>query len=600
MANVKLVKSIYTLTDVTALGEVEPADNAALPGSLSVESLTASKPVVTDGDKKLVSKDLVSDDVYGPSWNGVTDVAPSKNAVYNKIEQLLINENLIGIPGELGFGVGVCPPDIVPDGLAPLPGYLNPASPNYGNYRFKDGSVMVYVPQFYYRIGSALNDTYPTYGVNSVQIKGYDTFQSADAANVSGYALHRAFYDGGMEQKGFFIDKYKCSKIANGSGYTAGSVKNGAPLSSAAAHNPFDDLTGGANACYSAVDLAHRRDGVDGAVNPDSIFHCKSVFQNAALALLSLAHGQYSQNTTNCAWYHATDNFPKGCNDGALKDYNDVTVTYAPDGYSNSGKTGSGMPFAKTTHNGQSSGVCDLNGGMWEIMIGATAIITSSAIEAWSQDASSVITVTSHGLVTGDYAQITGVTQASWVGANNKMWQITRLTDHTFSIGFNSSSFAAYDAVTDAGVIAKGKFYATNASVAMKSYMSGASTAVDHWGAAGVAATMTELAPPFKSGYDFGMRYGSGANQVLDESLTGDGWLLTGMGLPKNGNAVDVTGTNLFGQDYFYQYMINALCLLSSGSWNFTSSAGVWGVYWRNTRADSNAVVGFRLACYPE
>ena len=30
----------------------------------------------------------VSDTAYGPSWNGVTDVAPSKNAIYDKIETL--------------------------------------------------------------------------------------------------------------------------------------------------------------------------------------------------------------------------------------------------------------------------------------------------------------------------------------------------------------------------------------------------------------------------------------------------------------------------------------------------------------------------------
>lgn len=55
MADVKIVKSIYTLTDVTALGELTAADNAALPGSASVASLTASQAVFTDGSKMLVS-----------------------------------------------------------------------------------------------------------------------------------------------------------------------------------------------------------------------------------------------------------------------------------------------------------------------------------------------------------------------------------------------------------------------------------------------------------------------------------------------------------------------------------------------------------------
>jgi hypothetical protein len=55
MADVKAVKSIYTGADVTSLGEVAAADNVALPGSQSIASLTASKPVFTDSNKKLVS-----------------------------------------------------------------------------------------------------------------------------------------------------------------------------------------------------------------------------------------------------------------------------------------------------------------------------------------------------------------------------------------------------------------------------------------------------------------------------------------------------------------------------------------------------------------
>lgn len=31
----------------------------------------------------------VDDSVYGPSWNGATSVAPSKNSVFDKIESLI-------------------------------------------------------------------------------------------------------------------------------------------------------------------------------------------------------------------------------------------------------------------------------------------------------------------------------------------------------------------------------------------------------------------------------------------------------------------------------------------------------------------------------
>ncbi len=591
-------------------------------------------------------------------------------------------ENMIGTPGQIGFGVGVCPSNILPTGFTPMKGYQDPSSPNYGNYQYKDGSIMVWIPAFYYRLhtwkeisaiskenpakvtiadhgfangdkiyianvagmtqvngsiytvtvvdagnitigvdssdygayssggvaakepADGFNDTLVAYHTNSIQIKNYSDFANVTDANAAGYALHRAFYDGGKEQKGFFVDKYKNSKVANGTGYTAASIKGGKPLSSHSEHNPYTGLTGGANNNGSTIDLAHRRDGSNGNVNASSIFHVKSVFQNAALAMLSLAHAQYSQTDTYCAWYDATNNFPKGCNTNTFKDHDDATVVYTSDGYvgNKSCTTGSAQSFAKTTHNGQASGVADLNGGMWEVSIGLTAIAPAvKAIEGWSQAAASVITITGHGLVNGDFIMINTVTQTDWSGAKDKMWQVTKLTDDTFSIAFNSSAFGTpYDAGTDAGTITTGKFYAAKTATAMKSYTSGNTLATDHWGATGVAATMTEFTPPFKSGYAYSMAMGSGTNQVLSEATSGAGWLLTGMGFPKAGTGVDATGTNTFGKDYFCQYIVNELCLVSSGSWNTGTRAGVWSSYWRYSRAYANNVLGFRLACYPE
>jgi hypothetical protein len=134
----------------------------------------------------------------------------------------------------------------------------------------------------------------------------------------------------------------------------------------------------------------------------------------------------------------------------------------------------------------------------------------------------------------------------------------------------------------------------------MKSFTSGNSTATDHWGATGAAAMMDAFAPPFKSGYVYAMRYGSGVNQVLSPATSGSGWALTGLGLPIIGSAVDATGTNLFGKDYFYQYIINDMCLISSGYWNSSSTAGVWTANLSNPRGNSTTYVGFRAACYPD
>jgi hypothetical protein len=518
--------------------------------------------------------------------------------------------NLIGEPGQLGYGVGICPAANLPTGMTGMAGYDVYGGDNWGNYQFTDGSIMCYIPKFYYRIASASNPTYGVHGVNSIDIKGIDTFASTAAANTGGYALHRAFTDGGAEKAGFFFDKYKCSKIANGAGYTAGSVKDGLPLSSAATHNPFSGLTGGADYYYSAIDLAHRRDGVDGAVNASSIFHCRSQFQGSALAMLSMAHGQAATSTTNCAWYHATYNYPKGCNNNALSDTNDVYNAgsnptgplWVTDGYDTCGKTGSASPFAKSTHNGQTCGVADLNGLIYEISIGLTSIVTSPAIGGMTRANPCEITVTAHGKSTGDYVQITSITQADWSGCKDKIWTLNKTGDNTFTIPFDSSGFGtAYDAGTDVGTVTISKFYVAKEATAMKTFTNGTAAATDHWGATGVAAMMDEFVPAFYTtgGGVFAKYFGSGSNQVLSEAISGANRLLTGLGLPKDASGFDGTGSDLFGKDHYYQYIVNDMCMRACSHWYPATNAGVWSVDWAYRRTSSHSYVGFRAACYP-
>lgn len=423
--------------------------------------------------------------------------------------------NDIGEMGQCGAGVGICPPEILPSGFYLL--NADRPNPGYGNYVFRDGSVMPYVPQFWYKIGTGSNGL----SVNVPDIKGRAWFANTVQANDFGYALHRAFIDGGVEQPGFFVDKYKVSKNALGSGFVCSSLKNGLPLSAATNHNPLTDLTAsdGTNAYYKTIDCAHARDGVNGAVNASSIFFVNSRFIQAALALLSIAHGQAAVSTAQCAWYDGAGNinFPKGCNDNTLRDVNDAPVLYIADGYSNCGKTGSGLPFAKTTHNGQECGVADLNGLLWEINLGVTCNGTN--------------------------------------------------------------------------------FYAAKQATAMKSFTSGNTLATDHWGATGIAALMDQFTPHFLE-MNAWTCFGNGANQVLSEALSGAGWLLAGLGMPKDANGFGA-GTALFGSDGCYQATVNELCLLSCGAWSSSSVAGISGVYWANARSDSGDYVGWRCACYP-
>jgi hypothetical protein len=94
------------------------------------------------------------------------------------------------------------------------------------------------------------------------------------------------------------------------------------------------------------------------------------IFHYSMLARMAKAHGEAATNTSICAYIDVDPKMPKGCLVSALKDVNDSGVTYTGSGYSACGLTGSGTPFAKTTHNGQDSGIADLNGNMWEVASG--------------------------------------------------------------------------------------------------------------------------------------------------------------------------------------------------------------------------------------
>lgn len=264
--------------------------------------------------------------------------------------------NNIGVPGQPGFGVGIAPE--LPAGFTALPGYTDVLSDNYGNYQYSDGSIMCWVPAFYYKYGTGSNGL----ATNECDVKSFDSYTSVSKANADGYALHRAFYDGGQVKTGVFVDKYLCSN----NGGTASSIQGGAPLSSNALNNPIGDLTGTpANNNSGFIDAAKTR-GTD--------FFCNSIFIFKALALLSYAHGLASTATTYCAWYDAAGitNFPKGCNNNALGDVNDNSLSFDSSGYDNAALTGGANILAKTAHNGQNSGVVDLNGNMWEVCPGLT------------------------------------------------------------------------------------------------------------------------------------------------------------------------------------------------------------------------------------
>jgi hypothetical protein len=316
------------------------------------------------------------------------------------------------------------------------------------------------------------------------------------------------------------------------------------------------------------------------------------MYQYSALALLSMAHGQAATSASFCAWFDATYNFPKGCNNNALGDSNDATIAYVSDGYSNCGKTGSGTPFAKTTHNGQANGIADLNGNLWEVGLGMTAIAAAKTITGITQASPPVVTIIGHGYTTGDPVMITSVGGMTQV--NNLIFTVTVIDADTFSLdGVDATLYTAY---TSGGSSTKGTFYAAKEATRMADFTSGDTLATDNWGATGVAAMMDAIDMPI--GGSLPQRLGNAANQVFSEAISGAGYVKTGLGLPQNVDGFSPGGTNLFGTDYYYQYIRNELFPILGGHWYYGSPAGIFARNWGGGRVDAYDSFGFRCSAY--
>lgn len=507
-----------------------------------------------------------------------------------ELTRLAPQVNHIGTPGRRGFGVGIAPS--VPSGFSKLAGTDNPYSDQYGNYQFSDGSIMVWIPAFYFRLGHSGNPTFATYGVNSVDIKPLSAYATETAANADGYYLHRAFKNAGAAQAGFFRDKYDCS--------VASSTAKSVPLAAPVVSGPSTGQTGFSWCTANAQTPANNYAGaIAAAKSRGSRFFPESIFMADALARISEAHAQAAVNATNCAWWTSSGvSAPRGNNNNALKDTNDTSVTFTTAGAAfnaNFALTGSGVPFAKTTHNGQNNGITDVAGNIWKINIGMTCIAATKTITGATQANPCVITIVGHGYTTGQVAMIESV--GGMTQLNTKLFKITVIDADTFSLdGVNSTAFGAY---TSGGSCTVGTWYALKESVDIATVTGGNSGATDHWGATGVAALMDAVTLEFATSYSsngYDQRYGNGSNAVFDMS-TAASRARAMLGMPEAGG-VSTSGTNLFGQDYFYQYVRNELCVTSRGRWNDGSDAGGRARLLYGARTTSSNNVGFAAASY--
>lgn len=269
------------------------------------------------------------------------------------------SKSIIGIAGHKGFGVGVYggdPADLIAMGLTPMDGCDDPSSDNYGNYVHTNGSIMCFIPAFCYRIGNPAAPSYARDNNDALEIR------DASEGGGDGWILHRAFVDGGVQKAGFFIDKYIASKDKTGK--LVVSVKYGDNISLSLGNVGSSTMSNCSGRLYDAITLGRAR---------GEHYSCVTAFQWSAISMLSLAHGQAATSNQFCGWYDASHmkNYPKGNNTYTLKDFDDSSVRWsAHHSEEYIGKTGSGRPFNKTTHNGQNCGVTDVNGSQWQVVIG--------------------------------------------------------------------------------------------------------------------------------------------------------------------------------------------------------------------------------------
>jgi hypothetical protein len=98
----------------------------------------------------------------------------------------------------------------------------------------------------------------------------------------------------------------------------------------------------------------------------------------------------------------------------------------------------------------------------------------------------------------------------------------------------------------------------------------------------------------------FSMRFGSSTSQVLsgEVSRSANAYKLTAAGLPMAATSFSADGSNTFGTDYYYQYLVEGLCPFRGGYWNFTTLAGVWYLYLSPAFSHSSHHVSSRSCLY--
>ncbi len=372
----------------------------------------------------------------------------------------------VGLAGMPGFGVGCCPIEYLPTDIAPLSsGTYDPLRehPHFGNYiHIPSASIVCFIPSHYVEVNSPGNISAPSFGSKII----ISDTQSGNSV------LPKAFTNNGQSLLGVFIDKYQISNgKADGSGtpnHTSG--PGGIPLTGGIAvsrplhwpASPAGKDSGGPN-YNSPFSLINSKALNSAATTPTDVlggvwalvktrgadFAPCPLWIRSQIAYLSLAHAQalldtsgnpISGATTKAAWMDVAPYAPKGNNSNG-SDSNKNSLKFACTdltGHNGSGYAGQDSraftgaarisgAFAteQTTHNGQLSGIVDVNGNQWECSPGLTnsgggisgfRLFPSSA--NWTNSTGNVSITGAAGVLSLAAQSSAGADDGIWFGSN--------------------------------------------------------------------------------------------------------------------------------------------------------------------------------------
>ncbi len=499
----------------------------------------------------------------------------------------------IGLAGLMGFGVGCCPPELLPADTAPLPGTEDRFSPNYGTYiHVPSASIQCFIPAHYMDVQSPGNTNAPFYGSKIV----ISSTQSGDAV------LPKAFQNNGGNLAGVFVDKYQGSNTrADGSGLPNSTTGNpgelpntggifasrplhwpvSATAASGTARSPFsfcdsDVLNAAitaapANNLGGAWQLCKTR-GADFAPIP--------IWVRSQIAFLSLAHAQalldgsgapIAGATTNAAWMDVVPYAPKGNNNNG-SDVNKTSLQFGRTDVAGnvSGRAGenhraftgaawigsvSTPAVEHTTHNGQLSGIVDVNGNQFDAAPGLTAVGTGAGdfrlfptSGNWTATSSNTSITSEAGVISLAGAPTVNATEV----VDGTLYRVLTVgtTDWT-DVGASANTVGTV--FTAAGAPGTGD---------------GTAAAIDEglwWASGGVT--------------NFLVAHADGTFHPSSEFTDATLRAMTECLLPRElGTSLSSPGANIFGGDRFFSARVNNLLPRVGGTWAVGASAGVFGV----------------------